>query len=308
MRPCLLAAVTLATGLAALPAEARREPAGRPEVQPAVASFAEQAQAARAATATRVASRGGRRQVAVTPPPPPDPGTQCRQAIAAAEQAHGIAPGLLGAIARVESGRPDPRGGGGVTPWPWTINAEGQGRFFETKAEAVAAVQELQARGVQVIDVGCMQVNLFHHPAAFASLEEAFDPVANARYAGLFLKRLHAAAGGDWEKAAGHYHSTTPERAEGYRAKVLAAWTGAPIGPAGLAAAGGEAVAAATAQRVFRVNGTTVRALALNGRPDLTGERAALLSTIAVPVRPTGQMIRGRPVFMVEVADASGRR
>jgi hypothetical protein len=242
--------------------------------------------------------------VAAAPPPPLDPGAQCRQAIQAAEQAHGIAPGLLGAIGRVESGRSDPRGGG-VTPWPWTINAEGQGRYFETKPEAIAAVQALQARGVTVIDVGCMQVNLHFHPTAFASLEEAFDPATNARYAGLFLKRLHANAGGDWERAAGHYHSVTPERSDAYRAKVLAAWSGAPLTSGAVAG-----LAPATpAQQVIRVNGTTVRALALNGRPDLTGVRAEVLSSIAVPIRPTGQTVRGRPVFMVEVADASsGRR
>ena len=40
-----------------------------------------------------------------------------------------------------------------------------------------------RAQGARSIDVGCMQVNLLHHADAFASLEQAFDPVANARYA-----------------------------------------------------------------------------------------------------------------------------
>lgn len=156
--------------------------------------------------------------------PATDPGQLCRQAILVAEREHRLPAALLHAIARVESGRPDPRTGAGVS-WPWTINAQGQGRFFETKEAAVAAVRALQARGVTVIDVGCLQVNLHHHPRAFASLEEAFDPVANARYAGLFLTRLHQNAR-NWERAAAHYHSQTPERAEAYRLKVLAAWPG----------------------------------------------------------------------------------
>ena len=71
-----------------------------------------------------------------------------------------------------------------VHPWPWTINAEGQGLFYDTKAQAVAAVRALQARGVRSIDVGCMQVNLMHHPDAFPTLEQAFDPQTNAAYAG----------------------------------------------------------------------------------------------------------------------------
>ena len=86
-------------------------------------------------------------------------------------------------------------------------------------------MRALQARGITVIDVGCFQVNLHHHPRAFASLDEAFDPVANARYAGLFLTRLRQNAR-DWETAAAHYYSLTPDLAQAYRVKVLAAWPG----------------------------------------------------------------------------------
>jgi hypothetical protein len=159
---------------------------------------------------------------AARPPAAPDPVQQCRAAIQLAERAHNLPPQLLHAIARVESGRRDPETGT-VGPWPWTINAEGQGRFFATREEAIAQVRQLQARGVRLIDVGCMQIDLHHHPHAFASLEEAFDPVANARYAARLMRELHASRG-DWTVAAGHYHSSTPERAEGYRARVLAAW------------------------------------------------------------------------------------
>ena len=49
--------------------------------------------------------------------------------------------------------------------------------------------------------------------------------MANARYAGLFLARLRQNAR-DWEAAAAHYHSHTPELAQAYRVKVLAAWPG----------------------------------------------------------------------------------
>jgi hypothetical protein len=159
---------------------------------------------------------------AARPAATPDPVQQCRAAIQLAERAHNLPPQLLHAIARVGSGRRDPETGA-VGPWPWTINAEGQERYFATKEEAIAQVRQLQALGVHLIDVGCMQINLHHHPQAFASLEEAFDPVANARYAARFLRELHATRG-DWTIAAGHYHSSTPERAEGYRARVLAAW------------------------------------------------------------------------------------
>jgi len=122
----------------------------------------------------------------------------------------------------VESGRPDPRSGR-LEPWPWTIDAEGAGQFFSSRAEAVAAVRALQARGVRSIDVGCLQVNLLFHPAAFASLEQAFDPYANAAYAARFLNSLYAGRH-DWKPSIAAYHSSTPVLGAGYRERVLALW------------------------------------------------------------------------------------
>ena len=129
----------------------------------------------------------------------------------------------MAAIGRVESGRYD-RASNRTHPWPWTINAAGEPGVFEDKASAIAAVRAKQAAGVQSIDIGCMQVNLLHHPDAFASLEQAFDPLANATYAARFLKELHAQTN-DWTSATARYHSATPERGNAYQQKVAAAWS-----------------------------------------------------------------------------------
>jgi len=142
--------------------------------------------------------------------------------VASAERNNGVPPHLLAAITRVESGRRDPVSGE-MHPWPWTVNAEGQGYFYESKAEAVAAVQAMQARGIRSIDVGCGQVNLLYHPDAFPNLDAAFDPQANAAYAGRFLKELFAQTG-DWNKAVGMYHSATPDLGAEYRNRVQAVW------------------------------------------------------------------------------------
>lgn len=157
-------------------------------------------------------------------------GLLCRQAIQQAEIGSGLPPHMLAGIARVESGRPDPATGR-VHPWPWTVNAEGQGRFFNSKSEAITFVQQLRARGVQSMDVGCLQVNLMNHPDAFASLDEAFDPVANARYAVKFLTRLRDKTG-SWETASAWYHSATPELGNPYREKVQTAMAEEANGPA----------------------------------------------------------------------------
>ena len=175
---------------------------------------------------------------ATLPPATSEAGALCHAAIEAAERAEQIPPGLLRSIAHVESGRADPLSGRHV-PWPWTINAEGEGRFFETREAAIATTRALLAAGMRSIDVGCAQVNLMHHPQAFASLEQAFDPGANATYAARFLRSLRAATG-SWPFAAAAYHSMTPERGHAYASRVAAVWPDAarhgpwPLAPSDL--------------------------------------------------------------------------
>ena len=129
---------------------------------------------------------------------------------------------LLHAISLVEFGRWDNDRRASFA-WPWTVTAEGEGRFLPSKAEAIAEVTRLKAKGVANIDVGCMQVNLLAHPNAFASLDEAFDPAANVAYGARFLTELRAGTS-DWETAAAYYHSQTPALAAAYKAKLVAAW------------------------------------------------------------------------------------
>ena len=150
------------------------------------------------------------------------PATLCEQAIGNAEAIGHTPPGMLAAIEQVESGRPDPQAGR-VRPWPWTIDANGVGQFFVTKAQAVSAVAALQAQGVRSIDVGCMQINLMHHPDAFTSLGQAFDPASNTAYAVRFLNTLYRRTG-SWSKSIAAYHSETPQIAVDYQRRVLATW------------------------------------------------------------------------------------
>lgn len=221
--------------------------------------------------------------------PPPEPGAACRAAIAIAERERGVPAGLLQAIGRVESGRRDPATGR-FAPWPWTINAEGRGMYFPTREAAIAEVRQLQARGVRLIDVGCMQVNLHHHPNAFPSLEAAFDPLGNARYAAQFLSELRA-AGGDWARAAGHYHSHTPERAEPYRARVLAAWAGeqgrAPGDPAVDAALLARFAAGAASSGPLSLANRAERAQVLP--PSSPGQGRGLDAYRAAPIHMVGR-------------------
>ncbi len=199
--------------------------------------------------------------------PAPSPAAQCRAAIGTAERMSGVPERLMQSIGIMESGRRDEAGI--RSAYPWTINAEGVGSYYATKAEAIAAVNALRARGVRSIDVGCMQVNLMYHANAFASLEEAFDPTANSAYAAKFLLQLLAQTG-SWPAATAGYHSLTPEIGGDYARKVLAIWarpptTGTPAPPlqpqpSSPIAASFAAQSAATARIIPMPGATTVAA------------------------------------------------
>lgn len=150
-------------------------------------------------------------------------GPLCERAGAAAEKEHGLPDGLLLAIGRVESGRWDPHLGR-VTPWPWAVNVAGAGNLSASRDGAIGAVRDAQASGQRNIDVGCFQVNLMHHPNAFATLDDAFDPYTNARYAARLLVSAKQRLG-TWTAAVEAYHSANPARAIPYGRAVMGRWT-----------------------------------------------------------------------------------
>jgi hypothetical protein len=144
----------------------------------------------------------------------------CRQAISAAERSHGIPSHLLAAIARVESGRRD-EASGSFNPWPWTINADGQGSFYDNKPQAVMAALAMRPHVARSIDVGCMQISLTMHPDAFPDMMTAFDPASNADYGARFLVQLYGKSN-SWTRAVEMYHSATPDIGQDYGRKVYA--------------------------------------------------------------------------------------
>ena len=142
----------------------------------------------------------------------------CLVAIREAEVRYHLPAGTLGAISRVETGLPLPVTGD-RQPWPWTINAAGVGHWYASRDEAAAAAARLLVATGGNVDVGCMQVSLRYHRAAFADLTEAFDPAQNVDVgARLFAGLSH---GRTTDAATGLYHSATPALGDPYRASVL---------------------------------------------------------------------------------------
>lgn len=149
----------------------------------------------------------------------------CTVAAQQFEKKYQIKKHLLSTITNVESGRWNQKHQRNMA-WPWTVNAQGKGRFFETKNQAIAEVKRLQAKGVKSIDVGCMQINLAYHPEAFENLDQAFNPYKNVEYGAKFLKKLYAQKGYDWNKAATAYHSSLPKKAQKYAKRLSKAYEG----------------------------------------------------------------------------------
>jgi hypothetical protein len=159
----------------------------------------------------------------------------CSQHFARVERELGIPKQLVQAIAMGESGRWSDEART-VVPWPWTINAGGQGYYFDTMHEAVTFARRLQLKGVESMDVGCMQVNLKHHPNAFASLTDAFNPASNVAYGGKFLRSNYEDLG-NWQEAIAAYHSRGTMRGRQYYAMVRKQWQRALGGPVEYASA-----------------------------------------------------------------------
>ena len=147
-----------------------------------------------------------------------DISAKCDDAAQIAAEKTGVPLSVLKAISLNETGR---KREGQMRPWPWTVNMEGAGVWFETEEEARSYVAQNFKRGARSFDVGCFQINFRWHGKAFASIDDMFDPQLNAVYAAEFLKDLHAEKG-NWPEAAGAYHSRTKEYADRYSARFEA--------------------------------------------------------------------------------------
>ncbi len=151
-----------------------------------------------------------------------DPGTLCDRAASHAATATGVPIDILLAISRVETGR---RHDGSLSPWPWTINADGKGAFYDSKAEAVAAAAAHLTDGTGTFDIGCFQLNIRWHGSAFSTFDAMFDPEKNASYAAGFLMSLYQETG-NWADAVASYHSRSPDLAHAYLNQVKAVLNG----------------------------------------------------------------------------------
>ena len=250
-----------------------------------------------------------------------DGARQCTQYFPVEEKKNSIPTHLLAAIATTESGRYHKTLGMNV-PWPWTINVEGKGYYFDSKAEAIAQTQNYLARGYRSIDVGCMQVNLKHHPKAFANLNQAFDPATNVAYSAKFLRENYASFG-DWIKATAAYHSRTPVHGQRYLGEIERSWNrivGKVAQARATKAGGGNApqASAEVSQPAPRVVETTqprtqarrARVIQVTDTPRRASEVMVVRAVPAIPVtsEPLAMAVADTPPVATSTQGSSVRR
>ncbi|WP_156462638.1 transglycosylase SLT domain-containing protein [Rhizobium sp. Leaf262] len=123
----------------------------------------------------------------------------CERQIQAAAGHYGIPEGILYSVGLTETGRK-----GSLSPF--AINIEGKAYFPENLPEAYKLVDDARRNGAKLIDIGCMQINVYFHGAEFNSVAEMFDPAKNVAYAAKFLKSLHDRHD-TWTMAVARYHA-----------------------------------------------------------------------------------------------------
>jgi soluble lytic murein transglycosylase-like protein len=141
--------------------------------------------------------------------------------------AYGIPSELFYAVALAESGT-HIASLRAARPWPWTLNVQGEGRYYSSRQAAVDAVHQALANGRRSVDIGLMQVNWQYHAAALRSVESAIDPYHNLEVAAGILAECFGARG-DWWAAVGCYHAPgDANRAARYRHRVKRIWSRIP--------------------------------------------------------------------------------
>lgn len=140
------------------------------------------------------------------------PDADCLAPIVRAEKDYKLPPGLLLAVALVESG------GGGV-PQPHILNVGGRVYFPKSEADAARHLRDAQGKVRGKVMAGCMQLSLSHHKGGFTPIEKIVNPEANVRYAAKLLLRLRAATG-SWAGAVGQYNGGSRKTAHLYQCKV----------------------------------------------------------------------------------------
>lgn len=131
---------------------------------------------------------------------------------------YGVPVDVFFSIALQESGK---SGRNKFLPWPWTLNIDEKGYYFETREQAeialLTAMEAAKQNGkIGRVAVGIGQIYMPSHASQFASPIQALDPTNNLNYAAQLLAEhyLNTLKEGspDWWVAVGRYHSPSNKK------------------------------------------------------------------------------------------------
>jgi len=139
-----------------------------------------------------------------------------------AAQETGLSPVLIRAIAHEESRRLDARDGM-VRPWPWTLNVQGEGMFFQTRREAERALAHYYRQGIRNIDVGVFQINIRWNGDLAERPEDLLDPRVNLWAFAQVIRECRMRSGREFRDIIACYHagSAHRERGQAYASRVI---------------------------------------------------------------------------------------
>ncbi len=123
----------------------------------------------------------------------------CERYMQEAARQYNVPLGILYAVGLTETGRRN-------SLHPYALNIAGKSYFADSATEALAAIMRSRNRGVKLIDVGCMQINIFYHSTNFSDLRAMLDPRQNVAYAAKFLSELKQNEK-SWTMAVARYHA-----------------------------------------------------------------------------------------------------
>ena len=119
----------------------------------------------------------------------------------------GVPTNLLYAMALTESGLHKE---GRTTPWPWTLNIEGEAHRYESREAMFDGLMGALQAGRTRVDIGPMQVNWYWQYDKLSSPWTITDPTDNVK-TGAAILRAHFEETGDWWEAVGRYHRPSQE-------------------------------------------------------------------------------------------------
>lgn len=123
----------------------------------------------------------------------------CEREMERAARKYNVPLGILYAVGLTETGRKN-------SLHPYALNVAGKAYFASSPREALAVIKRERNRGVKLIDVGCMQINIYYHLDKFPNLPSMLEPARNVDYAARFLSELKKSQS-SWTMAVARYHA-----------------------------------------------------------------------------------------------------